>query len=91
MIDRPLTVSEYDHPYPNLYCAEGNPMAAAFGAFQNWSGFYQFAWSHSDSYDPTAASTFFDMCGNQAKLAHLPACYAMFTRGDVTRGPGKYV
>lgn len=91
VLNRPLTVSEYDHPYPNLYCAEGNLLASAFGAFQDWSVLYQFAWSHSDNYEPQTNSQFFDFCGNQAKLAHAHAAYAMFTRGDVRRGPGRYI
>lgn len=91
VIDRPLTVSEYDHPYPNLYNAEGNPMIAAFGAFQNWGAIYQFAWSHNNDYDRKQATVFFDVSGNQAKLAHFHASYAMFCRGDVQRGPGKFI
>lgn len=90
VISRAQTVSEYDHPYPNLYCAEGNLMIAAFGAFQNWTGVNQFAWSHGSNFDPEAQTTFFDLCGNQAKMAHLPACFAMIQRGDVRRGPGKF-
>ncbi|MDD3587210.1 MAG: carbohydrate binding domain-containing protein, partial [Thermoguttaceae bacterium] len=91
VIGKPLTVSEYDHPYPNLYAAEGNLMLAAVGAFQNWSGLFQFAWSHTSNFDTMKTIGFFDMYSNTAKLAHLPACYAMFYRGDVKRGPGHFV
>ena len=87
---RPLTVSEYDHPFPNLQGAEGNLMGAAFGAFQGWTGIFQFAWTHGTDFDPPAQANFFDMCGNPVKLVHLPACCALFSRGDVTTGPGKY-
>ena len=90
VIGRAQTISEYDHPYPNLYCAEGNLMIAAVGAFQGWTGVNQFAWSHGEDHDPDGQTIFFDMCGNQAKMAHLCACYAMLERGDVTRGPGKF-
>ena len=91
LIGRPLNVSEYDHPYPNLYQAEGNVLLAAFGAFQDWDAITQFAWTHSNNYVRTTISPMFDMCSNQAKLAHLPACYSMFVRGDVRRGPGRFV
>ena len=91
VIGRPFTCSEYDHPYPNLYNAEGNLMLAAVAAFQDWSATFQFAWSHGDSYERDEASSFFDMCANQTKMAHLPACYAMFVRGDVKSGPGEFV
>lgn len=90
VLGRPFACSEYDHPYPNPYCAEGNVMAAAVAAFQDWGAFYQFAWSHSDDYERDAVSPFFDMCANPVKLAHLPACYGMFVRGDVQSGPGEF-
>lgn len=91
LIGRPLTVSEYDHAWPNLYCAEGNLLLSAFGAFQDWDGIFQFAWTHSTDYVRDVVSPMFDMCSNPAKLAHLPACRSMFVRGDVRRGPGRFV
>lgn len=90
VLNRPYTVSEYDHPYPNLYAAEGNPMLFAVGAFQDWGAIMHFAWTHSDDYDPAAMSPYFDMKTNSVKQVHFPACYAMFSRGDVRRGPGRY-
>ncbi len=91
VLGKPFTCSEYDHPYPNYYCAEGNVMLAAVAAFQDWSATFQFAWSHSDAFERETVGNFFDMCSNQVKMAHLPACYAMFVRGDVKRGPGELV
>lgn len=88
VINRPYTVSEYDHPFPNQYAAEGNPMLFAVGAFQDWSAIMHFAWTHSDDYDPDVMTGYFDMKTNSVKQVHFPACYAMFTRGDVRRGPG---
>ncbi|MBO7725769.1 MAG: hypothetical protein J6S40_04820, partial [Thermoguttaceae bacterium] len=91
LLGRALVVSEYDHAYPNLYGAEGNLMIAAVGAYQGWTGINQFAWSHGQNFEPDAQTFFFDMCGNQAKMVHLPACYAILQRGDVKSGPGKYI
>ena len=90
ILNRPYTVSEYDHPYPNLYAAEGNLMLYAAAAFQNWSGIMHFAWTHTDDYDPQTMTGYFDMKANSVKQIHYPACHAMFTRGDVRRGPAKY-
>lgn len=91
VLGKPFTCSEYDHPYPNFYAAEGNVMLAAVAAFQDWSATFQFAWSHGDQFERDMATSFFDMCANQTKMAHLPACYGMFVRGDVQSGPGKYI
>lgn len=86
ILGRPLTISEYDHPNLGYTAAEWNVMGAAVGAFQNWSGILQFAWSHSDNFFREVMDNRFDMCSAPQKLAHLPACYAMFVRGDVKTG-----
>lgn len=86
ILGRPLTISEYDHPNLGYWAAEGNVMGAAVGAFQNWNGIIQFAWSHSDNFFREVLDSRFDMCSAPQKLAHLPACYAMFVRGDVKTG-----
>jgi hypothetical protein len=77
------TVSEYNHPAPNAYAAEGFPMIAAFGGFQGWDGVYSFTYSHSTDFEPRRITGFFDVKSETAKLAHMPACAAMFLRGDV--------
>jgi hypothetical protein len=78
------TVSEYNHPAPNVYAAEGFPMIAAFGAFQSWDGVFPFAYSHSAEFEPRRIASFFDIKSDTAKLAHMPACAALFLRGDAT-------
>lgn len=77
------TVSEYNHPAPIQYAAEGFPMIAAFGAFQKWDGIYSFAYNHNTNFEPRRIEGFFDIKADPAKLAHMPACAAMFVRGDV--------
>jgi hypothetical protein len=83
---KPYTVSEYNHPAPNSYSAEGFPMMASFGAFQNWDGIYSFAYSHGSHFEPQRIESFFDIKSHTAQLAHMPACAAMFLRGDVAGG-----
>ena len=91
ILGKPFTVSEYDHPNLNFYSAEGNLMATAFGAFQDWSAFIQFAWTHNSDFFREVMSPRFDLCSSTAKLVHFPACYAMFIRGDVRKGDGPVV
>ena len=81
----PYTVSEYNHPQPIVYAAEGFPMIAAFGAFQGWDAVYSFAYSHNDRFEPVRLDGFFDVKSDPARLVHMPACAAMFLRGDVAR------
>ncbi|MBT7161465.1 MAG: hypothetical protein HN904_01735, partial [Victivallales bacterium] len=77
------TVSEYEHPEPNQFGAEGLPMLAAFAAFQDWAGVFSFAHTHDTNYEPDFMTGFFCMKASPHKLVHMPACVAMFRRGDV--------
>jgi len=83
---KPYTVSEYNHPMPNQFAAEGMPMIAAVGAFQDWDGIYSFAYNHNERFEPRRIESFFDLKGDPAKLAHSIACSAMLLRGDVKAG-----
>ncbi|NQU26285.1 MAG: carbohydrate binding domain-containing protein, partial [Candidatus Nealsonbacteria bacterium] len=78
-----FTVSEYNHPAPNAYAAEGFPMIAAYGAFQRWDGIFPFAYCHNSDFEPQRIGSFFDVKCHTAKLVHTPACAALFLRGDV--------
>lgn len=79
----PYTVSEYNHPAPIQYSAEGFPMIAAFGGLQSWDGIFTFTYSHGTEFEPRKVDNFFDIKGDAGKLAHHPASAAMFLRGDV--------
>jgi hypothetical protein len=76
------TVSEYNHPTPITYAAEGFPMIAAFGAFQRWDGIFTFAYCHNDRFEPSHLTSFFDIKCEPSRLVHSPACAALFMRGD---------
>jgi len=78
-----FTCSEYNHPAPNSYAAEGFPMIAAFGAFQSWDGIFPFSYCHNDRFEPRRIEGFFDIKSNTPQIAHMPACSALFLRGDV--------
>ena len=81
VVGKPFTLSEYNHPWPNFYSAEGFPMAAAVGAFQNWSAIYAYAWSHRE--DHQDGLSYFDQTQNACQLVHLPACVNLFVRCDL--------
>jgi len=88
VLGKAYTVSEYNHPFPNLYGAEGQPMLRAYGRFQGWDGVFQYSYNHyPDQFEPTAQPwCYFDMIARTDVLAHFPACAAMFLRGDVQEG-----
>ncbi len=81
---KPFTVSEYDHPAPSDYRAEAMPMIAAFGAVQDWDGYYLFAYETTTSpEDKTRISGFFAKQSDPAFMAFLPAAATLFLRNDV--------
>jgi hypothetical protein len=78
---KPYTVTEYDHPAPNQYAAEGLPMLAAHGALQDWDGLFAFDYGGSDGEGRIGA--FFEQRTHPAKWALIRACAALFLRADV--------
>ncbi|MBI4979261.1 MAG: cellulase family glycosylhydrolase [Spirochaetes bacterium] len=75
---KPYTVSEYDHPYPNEYCAEGVPFIAVNAALQDYDAFFFFTFGASDG-----SIRFFDYFNNFAKKHLLPFAAAAFRSGKV--------
>ena len=82
---KPFTVSEYDHPAPNEYAAEGVPMILAYAAWQDWDGVFLFA--HGGRGD--RIESFFDMSGHPGKMAFLPWAAYVFLRGDLNPSPNR--
>jgi hypothetical protein len=86
---KPFTVSEYNHPAPNDYQAEGLPMLAAFAALQDWDGIYLFDYNdRRDSWAADRVRGFFAVASNPAKMALFPAAARIFLRGDVPPAAG---
>jgi hypothetical protein len=86
---KPFTVSEYNHPFPNCYGAEGQPMLRAYGALQGWDGVFEYTWHHRKKYSPGWNSYFFSISERSDVLAHMPACAAIYLRGDVRESQRK--
>ena len=80
---KPFTISEYNHPFPNQYGAEGQPMLRAYGRLQDWDGVFQYTYNHRLDFEPQAVTYFFDMIARTDVLAHMPASAAIYLRGDV--------
>jgi len=81
---KPHTISEYNHPMPNQYAAEGLPMLCAFSQFQGWNGIYQYTYSHQPHGEPDKFTGYFDMIQQVGQLVHAPACANIMLRGDVS-------
>lgn len=80
---KPYTVSEYNHPFPNQYGAESQPMLRAYGRLQGWDGVFEYTYNHRADPEPNNNIYFFSMVARTDILAHFPACAAIYLRGDV--------
>ncbi len=81
---KPYICTEYSHPAPNEFAAEGFPLLCAYAALQDWDGIFAFAYSHrTDDWEKRYFPSFFDIDQHPVKMATLPASVAMFMRGDV--------
>lgn len=83
VLGKPYTVSEYNHPFPNLFGAEGQPMLRAYGSLQGWDGVFEYTYNHRTGFQPERQTYFFSMINRTDVLAHFPACAAIYLRGDV--------
>lgn len=80
----PLTISEYDHPAPNFFCAEMFPMLNSFAAFQDFDGIYHFTFDAP--YDGGRIDNFFSSAGHPLKQIFVPVGAVLFRMGAVKSG-----
>lgn len=82
VVDKPYTVSEYNHPAPSDYQCEMMPLYASVGSFQNWDILYTFAWDATGTGEKNDVySNYFDMSRNPAKKAFFPNTALLFRTG----------
>lgn len=79
----PFTISEYNQPWPNPYCAEIDPELAAFGAFQDWDSIMHFLFSTRgvDEADPVPRGM--NLNGNWAQFANVGQSAWLFRTGAI--------
>jgi len=80
----PHNVTEYQHPSPNAYSAEGELLSAAYGALQDWDGIWHFDYSTTSTEGITG---FFDHGGHPGRMVNNLIAACLFRRGDV--GPAR--
>jgi len=83
LVGKPHIVTEYDHPAPNTFQAEGLWTLAAYAGFQDFDAALQFAYSGDRSWTKTTLDSYFDMAHNPVQMASMTAAAAAFLRGDI--------
>lgn len=77
--DKPFTVSEYNHPFPNRYQAEAPLFLAAFASLQDWDGIFLYSFHHGhDDWERRAINPYFDIDAHPVMMALLPQMAEIF-------------
>lgn len=82
---KPFIVSEVNHPYPNEYGAEGVPLIAAYGAFQDWDGVFWYSFSHQppEQWGKPSLPGHFDIRQDPVKMTEWASPAVMFQTGAI--------
>ncbi|HFA50475.1 MAG TPA: T9SS type A sorting domain-containing protein [Bacteroidetes bacterium] len=86
---KPLTISEYNHPYPNIYQVEMLPILAGYGSFHGADGFMFFEYNGGDPADWTTdiQNNFFGLHRNTPVMALFPLFSYAFQKGLIQEDP----
>jgi hypothetical protein len=81
---KPFVVTEYQHPSPNYYGAEGPLLLAAYAGLQDWDGVWLFDYGQGNpAVTMGFVRGFFEIGQHPTKLANLRLAANLFRRGDV--------
>lgn len=81
---KPYTVSETNHPFPNDYAAEGIPILAAYGSFQDWDAIVIYTFEPKLAADaPAYVGDPFDISLDPVRMTQMASGALLFLRSDV--------
>jgi hypothetical protein len=82
-LGKPFVCSEWGHPWPNEWRAEGPLATAAVAALQGWDGMLAYTYRHSTEAPVDRITGAFDTFNDPAVFGLFPAAALIFRRGDV--------
>lgn len=87
--NKPFTISEYNHPQPNIYQTEMVPVLAGYGAFHGTDGFMFFEYNGGDPADWTtdAQLNYFATHRNTPVMALFPLFSYAFQQEMIREDP----
>lgn len=85
---KPYTISEYNHPSPNVYQTEMVPILAAYSAFHGADGIMFFNYASGDPVDwrQDFVNTYFEIHRNPALMALFPIFGYAYREGMIKEG-----
>ena len=80
--NKPFTISEYNHPFPNEYLHEKFTMLGSWSAFHDYDAIYQFSYDQSNE---NYISSYFSMSSNPIDFAMSPYIALAFRKNYVKK------
>ncbi len=85
---KPFVISEYNHPAPSLYNSEMFPVLAAYAAYQDWDGIFQFTFANSaDDHRSDRLRSYFTLASHPGQMVFAPLASLLFRSGLVPPAP----
>jgi len=82
---KPLTITEYDHAFPNPYGCEAPILISSYMAFQDWDGIFLFTYNHHDDWEDNShyIDAHFKCVYDPVTMAQNVIASRLFLRQDV--------
>jgi hypothetical protein len=79
--NKPFTVSEYNHAFPNRYQAEGALFLTAYSAFHRADGLMFFDYNSASDWQTDFVDGYFSLHRNSVMMALMPSCAYAYREG----------
>jgi len=89
MQNKPYTISEYNHPYPNIYQIEMLPIIAGYSSFHGADGimFFEYNGGEAEGWEEDQVLGFFELHRNNAIMAQFPLYAYAFRNSLIKEDP----
>ena len=84
--NKPYTISEYNHPYPNRFQTEGVLFISAYSSFHDVDGLMFFDYNpSSDDWETDKLISYFSISRNTAMMSLMPSCAFAYRNGYIAK------
>ena len=83
--NKPFTISEYNHPFPNEHLHEKFAMLGSWSSYHDYDAIYQFSYDQPEEKDENYISGYFKMSSNPIDFAMAPYIALAFRNNYVKK------
>jgi hypothetical protein len=84
-LNKPFTISEYNHPFPNRYQTEAMLFITGYSAFHNADALMFYDYNGSTDWTTDFISDYFAIHRNNAMMGLAPSCAFAFRNGFISK------